>query len=213
MIICNKCGNAMEATTPRFCAECGADMTMSPNTAPPPTIASPPYQSQSIYGSAPMLHPTATPQLVQTERRPNPLPWILVSAGILVIIVVAVVGFNNSGTKNANAATPLSSNTNTSNDRSGSSTYNNTRDPSTTYPNGHWAVCKFTPVNVRTSPNLNAQIITDIASGDRVWVIKESSNYDTVHINSLNQDVYDNWSEVEFENSTVHGWIFSAFIR
>lgn len=181
---------------------------MLPNTAPPPAISAQPNPLQPIYGSPPILSPTAIPQVVQTERKRDPLPWILVSVGLLVIIVIALVGFNSSSTKNANVATPLTSNSNTGNDP-----YKNTRDPSTVYPNGHWAVCKFTPVNVRTSPNLTAPIITDIASGNRVWVISESTNYDTVYVKSLHQNVYDNWSEVELENSAVHGWVFSAFIR
>lgn len=208
MIICNKCGNAIGDASNRFCIECGADAIAPQASAMDTTIAiAPPQIRSGADSSAPLAEVLSQP--VTQVPTANIRPRVFVSIGSLVIIVIVVIGV----TRSRSNSTQNLSNSNTDSSVSHSNLNATRPGPSYRYPNGHWAVCKFTPVHIRTSPSLNASIITDIAAGDRVWIISESSNYDTVHINSLEADVTDNWSEVELENSSAHGWVFSAFIR
>lgn len=84
----------------------------------------------------------------------------------------------------------------------------------TPYPTtGRLVYCKFNGVHVRALPGLDAYIITDIQQGQPIRVIRESSNYDTVFIRSINQTVTDNWSEIQIENTSIRGWVFSGFLR
>jgi SH3-like domain-containing protein len=130
--------------------------------------------------------------------------WILVPVGVLVLVIAVVAGVKLSSS---------SKETSTSNT-------NSPPRAATPGPNNHPAArvvtCRFNGVNVRDAPNLNATIIVEIQQGQVVNVIRESSNLDTVMIRSLNREVTDNWSEVQLENTpngSVHGWIFSGFLR
>lgn len=163
-----------------------------------------PPPQPTLEASLPPL-PYAPPPVassVQPERRVNPLPWLLIPLGVLVIAVVAVIGFKSSGSSVSN-----------SNENTNYSQNKNATVSSTPYRNGRLAICMFTPVHVRAEPRLDATIITDISTGQRVWVIKESTNFDTVFVRSLNRSVYTNWSEIEVENSSIHGWVFSGFLQ
>lgn len=176
---------------------------------PPPSLPATMFaasQQPAAYTPAPA---PPTPG-AQAERKTNPLPWLLIPLCLLVVAVIAVIGFRRSSpvSNSSNFSTSYNTNYNTS-----ANSNRGTTVSSTPYPNGRLAVCRFTPVHVRDAPRLDAAIITDISTGQRVWVIRESSNYDTVFVRSLNRSVNANWSEIEVENSSVHGWVFSGFLQ
>jgi hypothetical protein len=212
MIICNQCGNPVNDNSLRFCTECGAQMPGFAETVALPPTSYTPAPQPSIVAPSPqppvyVPAPVAPPPYAPAERKTNPLPWILLTMGLLVVAVVALVAFKSS------SQSAVNSSSNNANLNSGSSLNRNADARNTSSQNGRWAVCKFTPVHVRDAPNLNATIITDISKDQRVRVISQSSNYDTVFVRSLNQNVYDNWSEVEIENTSIHGWVFSGFLE
>jgi hypothetical protein len=146
----------------------------------------------------------AAPSIQPQRKQPfTPVIWILVPIGVLVLLIVVVAGVKLSSPKETR-------------------TFNTNRQVSAAspapnyYPTARVVTCRFNGVNVRDAPNLNATIITEIQQGQVVNVIRESSNLDTVMIRSLNREVTDNWSEVQLENTpygSVHGWIFSGFLR
>lgn len=75
------------------------------------------------------------------------------------------------------------------------------------------AYCNMDIVNVRRSPDLNGAVITVINRGQKLRVLRTSSNYSTAYIPSLKRDVTDNWTEVQlYNNPSVQGWVFSYFI-
>lgn len=205
MIICSQCGNAVSASQ-RFCIECGAEVpqfTSHGKAAPIPTV---PY-TRAVEPTAVLSPPpaAATPPPIRPEARPpgTPMFWVLVPVGILLLLIVVVVGVKLS-VSNENRT----SNTNRS--------LNAASPAPTFYPGARTVTCRFNGVNVRDAPSLNASIITEIQQGHNVNVLRESSNRDTVRIRSLNQDVTDNWSEVQLEDTPIgpaHGWIFSGFLR
>ena len=133
------------------------------------------------------------------------MTWILVPIGVLVLLIVVVAGVKLS-TSTSKEPKTFNSNSQVS-----------AASPAPTYhPGARVVTCRFNGVNVRDAPSLSATIITEIQQGQVVNVLRETSNLDTVMIRSLNQEVTDNWSEVQLENTlngSVHGWIFSGFLR
>jgi hypothetical protein len=192
MIICSQCGNAVDSNQ-TFCLECGARVQQRTPAAPvPPTIP---------YVRAP--EPT-TPSIQPQPKQPfTPMIWILVPISVLVLLIVVVAGVKLSSSKE-----PKTFNSN--------SQVSAASPAPNYYPAARVVTCRFNGVNVRDAPNLNATIIAEIQQGHVVNVLRESSNLDTVMIRSLNREVTDNWSEVQLENTpngSVHGWIFSGFLR
>jgi hypothetical protein len=56
-------------------------------------------------------------------------------------------------------------------------------------------------------------LVTTIGKNQGVWVMEESSNYDTFVIKSEEREVTDNWSRIELaDDPSVRGWVFSGFI-
>jgi hypothetical protein len=209
MIICNQCGNAMKDNL-RFCTECGAEMPGFASPVAPPTVPSymPPQPQPAQYAPSPAPTIYAEP-----ERRSNTLPWLLVPLCLLLVAVVGVIGLRSSQRIESPAGTNSNSNANVNYNAGGGANRNAAAPSSKSSPNGRIAVCKFTPVHVRDAPRLDAAIIADINTDQRVRVISQSSNYDTVFVRSLNRSVSDNWSEIEVENTSIHGWVFSGFLE
>jgi len=212
MIICSQCGNSVGDDL-RYCSECGTEVPLfagKPGGVPTPAVTVPYVRAPQPTGvqtqpRPPAVVPPAAPApLAPRGQATMPVALIVIPIGLLVLVGIVVLSVNLT-TSNAN-------NTNTT---GGLSTDSRSPVPST--PNAIRVVtCRFNGVHVRQSPNLNATIITDIQQGHTIRVIRETSNYDTVKIRSLDQDVTDNWSEVQLENTpvgSVHGWIFSGFLR
>jgi hypothetical protein len=75
------------------------------------------------------------------------------------------------------------------------------------------AYCNMNYVNMRKAPALDAAVVTVLTSGQKLRVLRTSSNYSTAYIPSLKKDVTDNWTEVQlYDDSSTHGWVFSYFI-
>ena len=187
MIICNQCGFIC-AETARSCGECGAAISFA--QPPPPPIQPQPYRSP--YSSTPVA-----PAGVGPSTGTNHLLWI-VPLGILMLVLVITIGLTASRKATSSSVTETNSRPAT--------------PAATPYSTGRLVYCRFNGVHVRDSPNLNAFIITDIQQGQAIRVFRESSNYDTVSIRSINQTVTDNWSEIQIENTSVRGWVFSGFL-
>jgi hypothetical protein len=71
------------------------------------------------------------------------------------------------------------------------------------------AYCNANTLNVRTSPVLDlskANSIGELTRGDQVWIIRESSNYDTYN------GVTSNWAEIQTVNGSLHGWVFRYYL-
>ncbi len=196
MIICSQCGNAVSPNQ-SFCIECGAQVQLvGKRTHAASTL---PDASQTEI-AAPSIQP-------QVKQSFTPVIWLLVPAGVLVLLVVAIVGVKlASSTENRSENRAVNSNSRVS-----------PASPApTSYPATRVVRCRFNGVNVRDAPSLTSNIITEIQEGHIIRVLRETSNLDTVFIRSRNQDVTDNWSEVELDNTdrgSVHGWIFSGFLR
>lgn len=130
--------------------------------------------------------------------------WILVPIGVLLVVIVVIAGVK------------LSSSSKESKTFNSNSQVSAASPVPNYYPAARVVICRFNGVNVRDAPSLTATIVTEIQQGHVVNVLRESSNRDTVMIRSLNREVTDNWSEVQLENTpngSVHGWIFSGFLR
>jgi hypothetical protein len=192
MIICSQCGNDI-ADGLSFCSVCGnavATFSAMPITVPHSPNVNPFSAVQPAPGSQP---PVQAGNYVQPPRlapsavvRTNSLAWILIPVGLLVVVLMVVIGIKSSRSNaTVSAATPQ----------------------------GRLATCKFNGVHVRDAPKLEAFTITDINKYQAVRVMQESTNRDSVFIQSINQTVYDNWSEIQVEGSSVRGWVFSGFIR
>lgn len=196
MIICSQCGSICAETSVK-CGDCGAAIPvrfaggMSSTTYTPQQAAgAQPHAQGGGYLPPPPMPPTARPL-----NPANHLLWI-VPIG-LIVILVAVVSLKSSRVAD-------------------SSTSRVSPAPAPTvspYANARLVYCRFNGVHVRDSPNLNAFIITDIQQGQAIRVLRESSNYDTVFVRSLNQNITDNWSEIQIENTSIRGWVFSGFLR
>jgi SH3 domain-containing protein/zinc ribbon protein len=206
MIICSQCGNAVDSNQ-TFCIECGTQVQKGtsavsvPSTQP--SVSAPEQQVGVLAPSRKLAAPSIQPQPKQPF---TPMIWILVPIGVLVLLIVVVAGVKLSSPKETGT---FNTNNTNSQVRAASPAPNY-------YPAARVVTCRFNGVNVRDAPNLNATIITEIQQGHVVNVIRESSNLDTVMIRSLNREVTDNWSEVQLENTpygSVHGWIFSGFLR
>lgn len=198
MIICSQCGFIC-ADTARNCGDCGAAISFNPAAG----VNSAPYTPQQAATGQPYAHrgeyvAQPSPPVVGPSKATNHLLWIL-PLGILLVLAIAI-GLT------------------TSKRAASSSTADTSPSPAaptvTPYPtNGRLVYCKFNGVHVRALPNLDAYIITDVQQGQPVRVFRESSNYDTVFVRSINQSVTDNWSEIQVENTSIRGWIFSGFLR
>jgi hypothetical protein len=87
--------------------------------------------------------------------------------------------------------------------------------PSARRPAGaqRMATCYYNGVNVRSEPNREATLLIIIDIGQKMWVFRESNNYETNYLRSAGRDITDNWSEVELTDSGVRGWVWSAFLK
>jgi hypothetical protein len=216
MIICNQCGNTIGDNL-RFCTDCGAETPMfaAPavrDPAPPTTIPYSPVPQTTNYQPQPPQPPRPAPPTyvlprpvphVPVKRSSNTAVWVLLSFGVLVLVVGAVVAVMLSLSRSNNA------NSNTIRDA------NLSTPPSTPTATGRMVICQYNGVHVRYTPSRTAAILTDINKDQPVRIIRESTNRDSVFIPSLKQTVEDNWSEVQFEmqGTSYHGWIFSGFLR
>ena len=189
-----------------FCIECGAQVQKgTPAVSVPstrPSVSAPEQHVGVLTPSTELAAPSIQPQPKQPF---TPMTWILVPIGVLVLLIVVVAGVKLS-TSTSKEPKTFNSNSQVS-----------SASPAPTYhPGARVVTCRFNGVNVRDAPSLSATIITEIQQGQVVNVLRETSNLDTVMIRSLNQEVTDNWSEVQLENTpngSVHGWIFSGFLR
>lgn len=69
------------------------------------------------------------------------------------------------------------------------------------------AYCTANNVVLRSYPGLNGPKIGSLSSGQRLYVLQLSSNYDTW------RGITANWAYVQPENSAVRGWVFTHFVR
>lgn len=193
MIICSQCGNTVNSNQ-TFCIECGAQVQQRTTAAS--------VSPTTPYTRAP--EPT-TPSIEPQAKQPfTPMMWILVPIGVLLVVIVVIAGVK------------LSSSSKESKTFNSNSQVSAASPVPNYYPAARVVICRFNGVNVRDAPSLTATIVTEIQQGHVVNVLRESSNRDTVMIRSLNREVTDNWSEVQLENTpngSVHGWIFSGFLR
>lgn len=195
MIICSQCGFICPENA-RNCGDCGAVMSSGgaayppANSQPAPTVPVQQYRGGYL--------PPPAPVGVGPSKSTNHLLWIL-PLGI-VVILVTVIGLTITSKRAASSSI--------------SETNSGPPAPAATpYPSGRLVYCNFNGVHVRALPNLDAFIITDIQQGQAIRVFRESSNYDAVFIRSINQTVTDNWSEIQIENTSIRGWVFSGFLR
>jgi len=192
MIICSQCGNTVSSSQ-GFCLECGAEVAQFAGKGnPAPVLPTMPYAS--------VAEPHAPPIRPQAKQSGTPMIWIVVPLGALLLLIVVVIRVNLSVSK----------------DNRPSNTISTTSPSPSYYPSARIVICRFNGVNVRDAPSLTATVITEIQQGHIINVLRESPNFDTVMIRSRNQDVTDNWSEVQLDNTpigSVRGWIFSGFLR
>ena len=151
MIICNQCGSAL-ADDLRFCTECGAVVPAYNMPEPIPTMPSPsPTQQPSPF----MQTPQPSPPVIQSERRTNPLPWILIPLGVLGLVVLVIVG-NNRPNQSSNNSTQYSQSYNSNYT---SDAYNNpVRNSATT------STPSYTPGNIRGSGSSNTNLTVNRAA-------------------------------------------------
>src|SRR5260221_10413491 len=115
MIICSQCGGSVEDGE-QFCSECGARVaTVTASQSPPDSplaTQSPQGQGyQQPYSASPL---SSTP--VASKQKTNPIVWVAIPFGLLVIVILTVIGFSvsNSNNNNSNTNPNSSSVTNTS---------------------------------------------------------------------------------------------------
>ena len=184
MIICSQCGGTL-ANGEKICGECGAHIApVRVKVDPRAAVQRQPLGNQEAAYA--QVRAPITP--VATKPQTNPIVWVAVTVGVLVLVIISVVGFSISKKTNDSGSAAAKT-------------------------GGRIAYSKFNGVHVRDAPNSNATVITDIQKNQAVRVVRESPNYDTVFIQSLNKTVTDNWSEIQVDSTSVHGWIFSGFIR
>jgi Bacterial SH3 domain len=226
MIICNQCGNSL-ADGHNFCTQCGNTMPISRAPASPtamPTLALPqsPVTSHQDAGQA------ATRQ---SPSKANPLPWLIMS--VVIALAAIIVIYNNSKSGPNSSATSYNSSPSTTSYNQGrvdSGSVNTYRTPSMTpsstssnmRPNTSnmnintssqsrtLAYCNANSLNIRSSPVLDmskTNQVGELRRGDQVWIIRESSNYDTYN------GVTSNWAEVQTVNGSLHGWVFRYYLE
>jgi hypothetical protein len=226
MIICNQCGNSL-ADGLRFCTECGAGVSVFSN--PAPTIISPPEPPRPQIPSAPP--PAAAPQ--QRRNGINPLVFVLPISAVLLIGAAALYLSSKSDPRSneRSEADVYPSNNNSENSNSGRSrTTNSTRNlnmnsnisnanqrvsPSNSNTNtgattGTLAYCNANNLWVRSTPVLDlskGNVVGELTRGSRVWILKESTNYDTYN------GVTSNWAEVQAADRPLRGWVFRYYLE
>jgi hypothetical protein len=131
----------------------------------------------------------------------------VVLVGIVFFLLVLGSGKSHDSSESSGSAAPATNRTTTA------------EQPAATTPGTsgtaipQHAVSKYGGVNIRALPDRNAALITTIGSGEQLLIFNESTNYDTILIQSEHKSVSDNWSEVELaKNSSIHGWVFNGFI-
>jgi hypothetical protein len=172
---------------------------------------------------------------IQPKGKANPLPWIITAVAVLgaTIIVIYNTTKSNSSTPATNYNSSASAtnydqgnlNTNNStrnaNTYRGSNTSSNTINrnvrPDTSNSNSSapaqsrtLAYCNANTLNVRRSPVLDlskSNSIGELTRGDQVWIIRESSNYDTYN------GITSNWAEIEVVDRSLRGWVFRYYLE
>jgi hypothetical protein len=228
MIICSQCGNSL-ADGLRYCTECGA--TVPASAAPAAPQPAPAYVSPR-----PVVPPTQAAPAAQPKARVNPLPWIIASIAVLGAVAVIVYYNSKSGAgssygaprnsnmsnapydggsvsggtpaRNANVyPTPGGANTSSSN-RVGTS---NSNSGTATADGRRLAYCNANTLNIRSTPVLDpgkSNYVGELTRGDQVWILRESSNYDT-----SSTGVTSNWAEIQTVNGSMRGWVFRYYLE
>lgn len=201
MIICNQCGMSVSLGE-QFCHECGAAVLhffAEQNPTPAP-LAQSELAAREFVATTPL---SSAPYQIKPVRSSSMLLWVLISAGVLAIFAIVVVAIQLSTSSSRLASAE---------DRS----LQTAKPAGTPFRYLRVVRSRFDGVNVRNAPSLSGDLIAVINQGHLIKVISESSNFDTVRIQSLNSDVTDNWSEVQIDNTaygSIRGWIFSGFLR
>lgn len=99
MIFCNQCGSTVEDGE-QFCTECGARVvamtaSQSPTIASVGSHAAQSPANQPIYTTAPLSSATAS-----AKKPTNPIIWVAIPFGLLVIVILTVIGFSVSSSNN-----------------------------------------------------------------------------------------------------------------
>src|SRR6266404_6065737 len=105
MIICSQCGSTVEDGE-QFCSECGARVGMATASQSPPFS---PSVTQSTQGLSDQQTYTAASPLSSTPTAPkkqtNPIVWVAIPFGLLVVVILTVIGFSVSNSNNNSTST------------------------------------------------------------------------------------------------------------
>ena len=111
MIICSQCGSTVEDGE-QFCSECGARVGMATASQSPPFS---PSVTQSTQGLSDQQTYTAASPLSSTPTAPkkqtNPIVWVAIPFGLLVVVILTVIGFSVSNSNNNSTSTQNTSST------------------------------------------------------------------------------------------------------
>lgn len=227
MIICSQCGNALIDGL-RFCTECGAEPT-TPSDHAPTLILQPEPRPSAL--------PSASPQQAPTIERPapntNPLVYIVPVGGIILLIGVLALysnsksasrgerdasnarlsssesennNFESKPRRNASGSSNMNANALSSNSQANTANVNSNSGGTT----ATLAYCNANSLWVRSAPVLDLtknNIVGELTRGDRVWILSESSNYDTYN------GITSNWAEVQVADRTLRGWVFRYYLE
>ncbi len=110
MIICSQCGSTVEDGE-QFCSECGARVatvtaSQSPPISPSGTQSTLGQSDQQSFPASPL---SSTP--IGSKRQINPIVWVAIPFGLLVIVILTVIGFSVSNSNNNSNSTPNVSST------------------------------------------------------------------------------------------------------